>query len=117
MREATDTRSGPSDGNAAELGPVDYLVIEFPAARRTGEGLHHVVDLVDRGLIRILDLIFLRQNTDGTTTEIALTDLDGDGGLDLAGLPGRVVRDRRGGRPGRGGHRARARLLSGARRV
>ena len=30
MREATDTRSGPSDGDAVELGPVDYLVIEFP---------------------------------------------------------------------------------------
>ena len=88
MREATDTRSGPSDGNAVELGPVDYLVIEFPADRRTGEGLHHLVDLVDRGLIRILDLIFLRRNTDGTTTEIALTDLDGDGELDLAVFQG-----------------------------
>ena len=32
MREATDTRSGPSDGDAVELGPVDYLVIEFPPA-------------------------------------------------------------------------------------
>jgi hypothetical protein len=84
MREATDTRSGPSDGDAVELGPVDYLVIEFPAGQRTGEGLHHVVDLVDRGLIRILDLTFLQRNTDGTITEIALTDLDGDGELDLA---------------------------------
>ena len=88
MREATDTRSGPSDGDAVELGPVDYLVIEFPAGRRTGEGLHHVVDLVDRGLIRILDLTFLRRNTDGTITEIALTDLDGDGELDLAVFQG-----------------------------
>jgi hypothetical protein len=35
MREATDTRSGPSDGDAVELGPVDHLVIEFPAGRRT----------------------------------------------------------------------------------
>jgi hypothetical protein len=84
MGDATDTRSDPSNGDPAELGPVDYVVIEFPAGRRTGEGLHHVVDLVDRGLIRILDLTFLQRNTDGTITEIALTDLDGDGELDLA---------------------------------
>ena len=60
---------------------MDYLVVEFPADRRTGEGLRHVVDLVDRGLIRILDLTFLQRNTDGTITEIELTDLDGDGEL------------------------------------
>ena len=84
MSDPTDTRSGPSNGDGAELGPVDYVVIEFPAGRRTGEGLHHVVDLVDRGLIRILDLTFIQRNTDGTITEIALTDLDGDGELDLA---------------------------------
>src|SRR6185436_3720422 len=65
-----------------EMGPVDYLVIEFAADRRTGEGLNHLVDLVDQGLIRILDLVFLRRNADETTTEIALADRDGE--LDLA---------------------------------
>ena len=88
MGDATDTQSGPSDGDVVELGPVDYLLIEFPAGARMGEGLQHVVDLVDRGLVRILDLTFLHRNTDGTITEIALTDLDGDGELDLAVFQG-----------------------------
>jgi len=88
MSEDVNEPSAPREGIGVEMGPVDYLVIEFPADRRTGEGLHHLVDLVDRGLIRILDLIFLRRNTDGTITEIALTDLDGDGELDLAVFQG-----------------------------
>ena len=40
-----------------ELGPIDYLVVEWPAGKQpTGEGMPHLVDLVERGLIRILDL-------------------------------------------------------------
>jgi hypothetical protein len=37
-----------------ELGPIDYLVVEFPGSRMTGEGLPLLVGLVDRGIIRIL---------------------------------------------------------------
>ena len=84
MSEDVNEPSAPREGIGVEMGPVDYLVIEFAADRRTGEGLNHLVDLVDRGLIRILDLVFLRRNADETTTEIALADLDGDGELDLA---------------------------------
>ncbi|MDN5932788.1 MAG: DUF6325 family protein [Pseudonocardia sp.] len=71
-----------------EAGPVDYLVVEFPVDRRTGEGLPVLVDLVDRGLIRVHDLFFARRDADGTTTGIALADLDGDGELDLAVFQG-----------------------------
>ena len=39
-----------------EMGPVGYLVVEFPGNRMTGEGFPILLDLVDRGLIRILDL-------------------------------------------------------------
>jgi hypothetical protein len=38
-----------------EMGPIDYVVVEFPGSRMTGEGLPLLVDLVDRGIIRILD--------------------------------------------------------------
>ena len=48
-----------------EMGPVDYLVVEFPGNRMTGEGLPLLVDLVDRGIIRILDFAFVMKELDG----------------------------------------------------
>jgi hypothetical protein len=58
-----------------EMGPVDYLVVEFPGNRMTGEGLPLLVDLVDRGIIRILDLTFLTKDADGSVTALELSDL------------------------------------------
>ena len=65
-----------------EMGPIDYLVVEFPGNRMTGKALPMLVDLVDRGLIRILDLVFVRKELDGSVSGLAVTDLDGDGVLD-----------------------------------
>ena len=67
-----------------DVGPIDYLVVEFPGAKFTGEALSALVDLVDRGIIRILDLRVAVVDAAGDFTAIALTDLDGDGELDLA---------------------------------
>src|SRR6478672_10826300 len=66
------------------MGPISYLVVEFPGSKMTGEGFPALVDLVDRGVIRILDLLFVTRDLDGTTRVINLADLDGDGQLDLA---------------------------------
>ncbi|MEU7875709.1 DUF6325 family protein [Dactylosporangium sp. NPDC049140] len=66
-----------------EMGPVDYLVVEFPDGRLTGEGLPLLVDLVDRSIIRVLDLIFVRKRDDGTVEGLELTDVDHDGTLDM----------------------------------
>ncbi|HET9248585.1 MAG TPA: DUF1269 domain-containing protein, partial [Actinomycetota bacterium] len=45
-----------------ELGPIDYIVVEWPADKPpTGEAFPYLVDLVDRGLIRILDLAFVKK--------------------------------------------------------
>ena len=44
-----------------EMGPIDFLVIEFPGGRLNGEGLPLLVDLADRGIVRILDLLFIRK--------------------------------------------------------
>jgi len=65
-----------------EMGPIDYLVVEFPGNRLTGTMLPALADLVDRRIIRILDLVFIRKELDGSVTGLELTDLDGDGRLD-----------------------------------
>jgi hypothetical protein len=71
-----------------QMGPIDYLVVEFPGSRMTGEGLPLLVDLVDRGIIRILDLVFVKKELDGSMKGMAITDLDHDGKLDLAVFEG-----------------------------
>jgi hypothetical protein len=65
------------------MGPIDYLVIEFPGNRMTGEGVPLLVDLVERGIIRILDLAFIRRDTDGSVAAVAIEDIDGDGSPDF----------------------------------
>ena len=71
-----------------EIGPVDYLVVGFPGSRFTGEGLPLLVDLVDRGVIRVLDLVFFAKEDDGTVRTLEVRDIDGDGELDLTVFEG-----------------------------
>jgi len=71
-----------------ETGPIDYLVVEFPGNRMTGEAFPLLIDLVDRGLIRILDFAFVRKELDGSVAGMVLADLDGDSQLDLAVFEG-----------------------------
>jgi hypothetical protein len=67
-----------SDTNVDELGPVDYLVVEFPAGRSnfTGEMAAELVSLVDTGTIRVLDLLVLHKADDGTVEAFEIDDLD-----------------------------------------
>jgi Family of unknown function (DUF6325) len=58
-----------------EMGPVDYLVVEWPGRQPTGEAAPLLVDLVDRGLIRILDLAFVTKGEDGSVARLEITDL------------------------------------------
>lgn len=71
-----------------DMGPIDYVVVEFPGNRMTGEGFPLLVDLVDRGIIRILDLRFIRKEEDGSVTALEIADLTGDGHLDLTVFEG-----------------------------
>jgi len=62
-----------------ELGPIDIVVIGYPAdAPMTGEAVPILVDLVDRGIIRVLDVLFVRQNEDGTLSGFEASDLDSE---------------------------------------
>jgi Family of unknown function (DUF6325) len=78
------TEAGPLD----ELGPLDYLVIEFPGSRMTGEGLPLLIDLVDRGIIRILDLAFIRKERDGSVVRLHLADMEPAAAMRLAEFEG-----------------------------
>jgi hypothetical protein len=70
------------------MGPVDYLVIEFPGNRMTGEGIPLLLDLVDRGIVRILDLAFIRKDTDGTVSAVRVEDMDATGAKEFAVFQG-----------------------------
>ena len=61
-----------------ELGPVDYLVVEFPAGESnfTGEMTEALVALVDSGTIRVIDVLILTKNEDGTVEATELSDID-----------------------------------------
>jgi Family of unknown function (DUF6325) len=63
-----------------ELGPVDIVVIAYPpGAPMTGEAAPLLVDLVERGIIRVLDAMFVMKNEDGTFSGFDATDLDDKG--------------------------------------
>lgn len=60
-----------------EMGPIDYVVVEWPGRQPTGEALPHLVDLVDHGIIRIIDLAFIAKDEDGTVTVLDINELGG----------------------------------------
>lgn len=71
------------------MGPVDYLIVEWPAGSPPqGEAFPYLVDLVDRGIVRILDMAFIEKGEDGSVMAIDVEDFDGDGYLDLAVFEG-----------------------------
>ena len=55
-----------------QLGPIDYIVVEWPGRQPTGEAAPILIDLVDRGLIRIVDLAFMRKAEDGSIETLEL---------------------------------------------
>jgi hypothetical protein len=61
-----------------EMGPIDYLIVEWPGRQPTGEAVPHLIDLVDRGLIRILDLAFIAKGEDGSVAALEIADLGGE---------------------------------------
>jgi hypothetical protein len=66
------------DTDDIEMGPIDYVLVEWPGKQPEGEIAPHLVDLVDRGLIRILDLVFLAKGEDGSIEALEIADLGGE---------------------------------------
>jgi hypothetical protein len=67
-----------SDGDEIEeMGPIDWLLIEFDRPL-TGRAAAPLLDLVERGLIRILDIMFIRKLSDGSVQAIEISDFPGD---------------------------------------
>jgi hypothetical protein len=61
-----------------EMGPIDYIVLEWPGRQPTGEAAPLIIDLVDRGIIRILDVAFMAKGEDGSIAALDMGELDGD---------------------------------------
>jgi hypothetical protein len=59
-----------------ELGPIDWIVIEFPGSKFNGQIAPALRDLVERDLIRVLDLLVLKKDADGSLEAFELSDLD-----------------------------------------
>lgn len=72
----TSQVTAPAAGSLDELGPVDWIVLEFPGSRFNGEIAPVVADLVDRGTVRILDLLLIRKDDDGSLEFAELDELD-----------------------------------------
>jgi hypothetical protein len=64
-----------------EMGPVDYIVLEWPGKQPKGDVAPMLIDLVDRGIIRILDIALMVKGEDGSVAAIDLGEVNGGGGF------------------------------------
>ena len=66
-----------TDPSLDQLGPVDYAVVEFPAGRSnfTGEMVEELLSLVDSGTIRVIDVLILTKDADGSVEAAELADV------------------------------------------
>jgi uncharacterized membrane protein len=64
-----------TDETLDAMGPIDYIVVEWTGQQPSGEALPHLIELVDKGIVRILDLVFVAKDEDGTVAEIEINEL------------------------------------------
>lgn len=69
-----------------DLARVDYLVMEFPGDRMQGPGLALLADIIEVGVGRVLDLVFIRKEPDSSVSFVDVASLDGGVGFDLSSL-------------------------------
>src|SRR5512144_1494271 len=78
MTELETVSVGSDETDVDVLGPVDWIVVEFPGSRFSGEIAPLLNDLVERDLVRVLDLLVLKKDADGTLEAFELSDLADD---------------------------------------
>jgi len=71
-----------------EMGPVDYVVLEWPKQQPVGDAVPLILDAVDRGIIRILDVALLAKDSDGSVATLDLGALNGGGAGGFADFEG-----------------------------
>jgi hypothetical protein len=64
-----------------EMGPIDYVVLEWPGRQPKGDAIPLIVDLVERGIIRVLDIAVMIKGEDGSTVAVDLAEFS-EGGFD-----------------------------------
>ncbi|MGZ4357306.1 MAG: DUF6325 family protein [Gaiellaceae bacterium] len=75
MSEVTDSSLTAEVEDVDTLGPVDWIVVEFPGSRFDGTIMPILVDLEERGIIRVLDLVVLKKDEDGSLETFEVSDL------------------------------------------
>ena len=63
-----------------EMGPIDYIVLEWPEGQPTGEAAPLIIDAHEKGIIRILDIALLAKDETGAVASVEIGTLNGDGG-------------------------------------
>ena len=64
-----------NDSPSEEMGPIDYVVVEWPGRQPDGSAVPHLIELVERGTIRILDLALIAKGEDGAVAAIEISEL------------------------------------------
>jgi hypothetical protein len=62
-----------------EMGPIDYVVLEWPGRQPKGDAVPLLIDLVERGIIRILDIAVMIKGEDGSTIAVDLAEFADEG--------------------------------------
>jgi hypothetical protein len=57
------------------MGPIDYIIVEWPGRQPNGEALPALLDLVERGIVRILDLAFIAKDEEGNVVDLTIDEL------------------------------------------
>jgi hypothetical protein len=78
----------PADSDADQLGPIDFLAIEFPNGRVSAHGFDQLLSLVNQEIIRILDVEFIVKDADGTARTVDIGEIAHGGDIELSAWVG-----------------------------